>query len=149
MSLLGYILLLLVLLAHVGYGVRIIAKMRTEPVAWNFNVHGVLSVVMLLLIAVVNAIYATNLHLSAGALTFFKVLFGAGRTEGILQLGLGGIYWAGVAVFSAIVMFKTPSRTTGGARLNQKLPRGGLWTVAGCMLLLATLLGIMVWGLRP
>jgi hypothetical protein len=149
MSLLGYSLLLVVSLAHVAYLVRSLVKLRTEQVAWNFNVQGVLSVVMLLLIAIVNAIYATNTHLSAGALTFFKVLFGAGCTGGILQLGLGGIYWAGVAVFSAIVMFKAPSRTIVGERPKQKLPPGGLWTVAGCMLLLAVLLGIMVWGLRP
>ena len=145
MSLLGYILLLMVLLAHVGYCVRILIGQA----GWNFNVHGVLSVVMLLLIAVVNAFYATNPHLSDGTVKFFNVLFGAGRTGGILQLGLGGIYWAGVAVFSAIVMFKTPSRTTVGERPKQKLTPGGLWTVAGCMLLLAVLLGIMVWGLRP
>lgn len=143
MLIIAYIFLTVSILLHAVYSLRNLLK-RPRP-AWDYDKQAVLVFIMLLLIAVTNAAAVLAPNLAPTPNEILRVFFGQGRTEGILQLGAAGLYWAAVFIFSGVMRVKYPM-SKHLERVPVKLPPGGVITLILYVVTLILLLALIVWG---
>ncbi len=144
MLIIAYILLFAGILLHAGYWLQnLFGKSKA---AWNYNKHVLVVLSMLLLIAGTNAVSVLTPSLAPRENVILRLLFGQGQTKGILLLGIGGIYWGAVFLYSMAMRLKYPLSKDLNHVETMKLPPGGLLTLWVSMALVIFLLGLIVWG---
>ena len=136
----AYVFLTLCIVLHAAYWLR---RFFSKPrFAWNYDKHAILVLIMLLLIAVVNALAAID---QAPVSRFYEALFGQGQVRGIMRLGYAGVYWVLLLLYSLVARHRYPMPQHRELE-NVKLPAGGLMTICISMVIVILLVGVLFWG---
>jgi hypothetical protein len=134
-----YFICLGLILTHSFHALRDLNRHR-----WNFNRHGLLAIFALTFLAITNAFVSYGFNVPQSLEPFFRFCFGAGRYEGVTQLGLAGFYWAGIITISVLVMFISGSGPY--SEHNTERPLGIVKIVFGLLVVFLALF-ILLWGI--